>query len=383
MKTKSRMIAIYLPQFHPIKINDDVWGKGFTEWTNVAKARPLFKGHYQPRIPKDLGFYDLRLSVVVDEQARMAREAGIEGFCYWHYWFGDGVMALEKPLETIIERKKPDFPFCVGWANHSWGTSTWNAVKKERSSKVFLEQKYPGDKDIERHFEYLLPMFKDSRYVMVDGKPLFMIFDPLSIPDCKKLIDTWNRMAKSNGLNGIYFVARAESADVQDTKKEIIQGNKTEKKYELLYNLGFNAIYEVPVQAMKTLDSNVGSVFARKVLQHFGINFLVEKHDYKNVNKYSFSERVKKENVFPQIMPHWDNTPRRGKNGYVYVNESPQLFGEQIDAALECVADKIYDKKIIFINSWNEWGEGNYLEPDLKYGGEYLKEIQKKNIIEK
>ena len=173
---KARIIAYYLPQFHPIPENDEVWGKGFTEWTNVAKAKPLFRGHYQPRIPADLGFYDLRLPEVREQQAELARDAGVEGFCYWHYWFGNGKMLLERPFEEVLKSGKPDFPFCLCWANHSWTTKTWKKGHGSSSRTMIAEQLYPGEEDDIAHFNYCLPAFKDPRYITVEGKPLFGVF---------------------------------------------------------------------------------------------------------------------------------------------------------------------------------------------------------------
>ncbi|MBQ4029820.1 MAG: glycoside hydrolase family 99-like domain-containing protein, partial [Prevotella sp.] len=172
---KARVIAYYLPQFHPIPENDKYWGKGFTEWTNVAKARPLFRGHYQPRIPADLGFYDLRMPEVREAQAELAREAGIEGFCYWHYWFGHGKRLLERPFNEVVASGKPDFPFCLAWANHDWTTKTWEKGVKDG---MIAEQLYLGKEDYRLHFNTLLPAFKDHRYIRIDGKPLFVIYDP-------------------------------------------------------------------------------------------------------------------------------------------------------------------------------------------------------------
>ena len=172
---KARIIANYLPQFHPVPENDKYWGPGFTEWTNVAKARPLFRGHYQPRIPADLGFYDLRLPEIREQQAQMAREAGVEGFCYWHYWFGNGRQVLQRIFNEVVESGKPDFPFCLAWANHDWDTGSWlKGIKKE----VIFQQLYLGKEDHILHFKTLLPAFRDHRYIKVDGKLLFIIYDP-------------------------------------------------------------------------------------------------------------------------------------------------------------------------------------------------------------
>ena len=189
MDSKVRLIAFYFPQFHPIPENDKWWGKGFTEWTNVAKAKPLFRGHYQPHVPADLGFYDLRLPEIRQQQADMAREAGIEGFCYWHYWMGGGRLLLERPFQEVLKTGAPDFPFCLGWANHSWTTKTWEKGKSFTSESMIFEQLYPGVEDYINHFFDVLPAFKDKRYITVDNKPLFVVFDPESFNDSKLFID--------------------------------------------------------------------------------------------------------------------------------------------------------------------------------------------------
>jgi lipopolysaccharide biosynthesis protein len=172
--SKIRSIAFYLPQFHPIKENNEWWGKGFTEWTNVGKARPLFKGHYQPRIPADLGYYDLRLDEVRVEQALMAKEFGIEGFCYWHYWFGNGRTLLERPFKEVLESGSPDFPFCLAWANETWKGFAHGL----KNRNVLIEQKYLGERDDTDHFYKVLPAFKDKRYIKVNSKPVFLIYKP-------------------------------------------------------------------------------------------------------------------------------------------------------------------------------------------------------------
>ena len=204
---KARVIAFYLPQYHPTIDNDKWWGKGFTEWTNVGKAKPLFHGHYQPKVPADLGYYDLRLPEIREEQAKMAREAGIEGFCYYHYWFGNGKRELERPFNEVLRLGKPEYPFCLCWANESWHAKLWNK-DGNYSSKMLIEQKYLGEKDYVMHFYELLPAFKDTRYIKVDGKPLFMVYKPLFFPDMVAFIKLWNQLAKENGLDGIYFVGQ-------------------------------------------------------------------------------------------------------------------------------------------------------------------------------
>lgn len=204
-KKKARVIAFYLPQFHPVPENDKWWGKGFTEWTNVGKAQPLFKGHYQPRVPADLGYYDLRMPEVREAQANMAREAGIEGFCYWHYWFGNGKRILERPFTEVLSSGRPDFPFCLGWANHAWTNKSWEAGTKRVEESILMEMIYNREEYI-KHFNEVLPAFRDKRYIQVDGKPLFLVFRPLEIPRPNEFIDLWQKLAKEHGLEGIYFV---------------------------------------------------------------------------------------------------------------------------------------------------------------------------------
>ncbi|MCX7012247.1 MAG: glycoside hydrolase family 99-like domain-containing protein, partial [Candidatus Sumerlaeota bacterium] len=198
---KARLIAFYLPQFHPIPENDEWWGKGFTEWTNVAKARPLFPGHYQPRVPADLGFYDLRVPETREAQAAMARAHGIEGFCYWHYWF-NGKRLLEKPFDQMLATGEPEFPFCLAWANEDW-TRTWDG----RSSEILQKQEYGGQSDDTAHFDYLLRAFKDQRYMAVDGKPMFLIYRPADLPDPTATIALWRSLARESGLPGLHLVA--------------------------------------------------------------------------------------------------------------------------------------------------------------------------------
>jgi hypothetical protein len=198
---KARLIAFYLPQFHPTADNDAWWGKGFTEWTNVSKARPLFPGHYQPHLPADLGFYDLRVPESRAAQADLARAAGVEAFCYWHYWFA-GRRVLERPFNEVVASGQPDFPFCLAWANDSWKSHWYGAEKR-----TLLEQTYPGRDDHERHFYALLPAFLDRRYLRVRNRPMFTIFRPKALPETEAFIAQWQELAVKNGLEGMHFVA--------------------------------------------------------------------------------------------------------------------------------------------------------------------------------
>ncbi len=240
---KPRIIALYLPQFHPIPENDEWWGKGFTEWTNVAKARPLFRGHYQPRIPADLGFYDLRLPEVREQQAILAKEAGIEGFCYYHYWF-HGKQLLERPFNEVLASGKPDFPFCLCWANHDWTNKTWKKGSSLKADSTIMKMKYSPEDDVQ-HFKALLPAFRDKRYIKVDGKPIFGVWAPNSIPNVENFILRWQRLAHEHGLKGLHLVAYASNAtgrSITGNKPSLWATDEAAEHYQYFLDKGFDAV---------------------------------------------------------------------------------------------------------------------------------------------
>ncbi len=369
---RNRVIAFYLPQFHPNDINDKYWGKGFTEWTNVTKAKPLFRGHYQPQLPADLGFYDLRLSEVREEQASLAKQYGIEGFCYWHYWFGNGKKILERPFNEVLSSGKPDYPFCLGWANHSWSNKTWEKSNLFSQDIVFLEQTYPGKEDYIAHFYDVLPAFKDSRYITVDGKPLFLVFNPANIPDNKLFLETWRTLAIENGLPGIHFVGRVESKGRFSISKSIPK----EELYNKFLSYGYDAIAPATVREAKIASTSKAHVFIKALLTHFKICFKGDKYDYGKLMKHLYCEDDKKENFYPLLYPRFDNTPRRGNNAWIFVNSSPALFEQTADSLFEMISKKEPEHRIVFLVAWNEWGEGSYMEPDIKYKHQYLQALR-------
>lgn len=358
---KARVIAFYLPQFHPIPENDAVWGKGFTEWTNVAKAKPLFKGHVQPHIPADLGFYDLRLPIVREQQAEMAREAGVEGFMYWHYWFGNGRMLLEKPFEEVLRSGKPDYPFCLGWANHSWTTKTWhgaNGLNLRIGTEYIAKMTYPGKEDYKAHFEYCLPAFKDSRYITVDGKPLFYIWAPNEHPEMKLFIDYWQELANQNGLKGIHFVANV---------------NSNEGNYKKYTDMGFDAVNYNTLSSAEAKAA--GSVYIRKLKTLFSWyipGLKLNKYDYSKVVDNMKSDYDTDEYCYPTILPGYDRTPRAGRAAIILSNPNPKAFKRHVHNTIETVKNKQDEHKVIFLKSWNEWAEGNYMEPDIQFGHAFL-----------
>ncbi len=353
---KARVIALYLPQYHPTPDNDKWWGKGFTEWTNVGKAKPLFRGHYQPRVPADLGYYDLRLPEVRQAQADMAREAGIEAFCYYHYWFGNGKMELERPFEEVLQKHQPDFPFCLSWANASWSEKMWR-VDRTLEKKILVEQLYPGDDDIIAQFNYLLPAFKDRRYMCVNNKPIFMVYNPLFHPNIERYIDIFRSLAKENGLEGIYLVGQTFlDSDIEN-----------------IYMKGFDA-----VNICRLYDKLHSRTIIKRVYDRL-LRICLKRplvDQYKNVIHYLTSDRDKLKYVIPTMMPNWDHTPRSGSGGYVFHNSTPKLFKRHVEMVLETIKDKSEEERLVFIKSWNEWGEGNHLEPDLRYGMAYLEKLK-------
>lgn len=359
MKNKPRIIALYLPQFHPFKENDEWWGKGYTEWTNVVKAKPLFHGHYQPKIPADLGFYDLRVPEVREEQARMAREAGIEGFCYWHYWF-HGHELMERPFWEMVQSGKPDFPFCIGWANETWKSKMWNKDGSlAEGTKVLIEQTYSEEDDV-AHFEKLLPAFRDRRYIMVDGKPLVFIHRCKDLPT--HTIANWNRLAREAGFPGIHFVGRVDYPSYASLDGDL----------KVLFGKGFDAL---SVPRLGLLSNNV-SFFSRlwhqlkSFVSYNGCRRVVKYKD--EIRNYIDPEHDHIENIYPAIYPNWDHSPRSGKNALIVVGSTPQLFEDYVAKVLHSVKNKQPQHQIVFLKSWNEWGEGNYIEPDIKYGKSYL-----------
>lgn len=354
---KARVIAFYLPQFHPIVENDEYWGKGFTEWTNVGKAKPLFKGHYQPRIPADLGYYDLRIPEVREAQAEMASGAGIEGFMYWHYWFGNGKMLLEEPFQQVLKLKKPDFPFCLGWANHSWTTHSWNSSSQWKIDQTIVEQKYPGKQDYIRHFDYVLPAFRDSRYITIEGKVVFLVYAPKHCPDMKEFIELWQELALKNGLKGIHFIGM-HSGWMDDLSS--------------YYDMGFDAVNSSGLwHAEAKAIGKIRKMIQHKIRQIIG-GVALDKYKYERIIENLFTEYDKLDNVYPTIIPQWDRSPRSGRRAVIYTGSTPKLFKKHAADAVELLRNKTPEKKIIFLKSWNEWGEGNYMEPDIKFGTGYL-----------
>ena len=334
-----RAIAFYLPQFHPIPENDAWWGKGFTEWTNVSKAQPLFDGHYQPRQPADLGYYDLRIADVRRAQAEMARKYGIHGFCYYHYWFG-GKRLLERPFEEVLASKEPDFPFCLCWANENW-TRRWDGSENE----ILMEQRYSED-DYRQFAEDLIPAFKDSRYIRIDGKPLFLVYRPSIIPNVNKAIRIWRDVWRKE-IGEVHLCASLSFGDLDPIR------------------YGFDSASEFPPHGNWTTNQLHGDMPQEEMTG--GI------YEYSEAVLTYMLRKLPSYTFFRTVFPAWDNSPRKGKAAHVFHNSTPEAYEFWLKSVIEQTKQRYKgEERIVFINAWNEWAEGAYLEPDRKFGHAYL-----------
>jgi len=354
LEKQARAIAFYLPQYYPIPENDEWWGKGFTEWTNVTKAKPLYPGHRQPNLPADLGFYDLRIPEIREQQAILARDAGIEGFCYWHYWFGNGRKMLERPITEVIQSGKPDFPFCLCWANGSWSGIWYGAP-----DKILVEQQYLGAKDYEAFFYDTLPAFKDPRYIRVEGKPLFLVYNPSNIPDWPVFVATFRKLAAKEGLQGIYLLAFEAGLNRQAMGVDGMAPN-------------------LPAGYWGEIPREPGLM--PKLLRQWNYRQRhLKQHWLRHPRVLPYRDFVANQPNAPlslhehaTVLPNWDNTPRSGNKGLVLEGATPDLFGQQLQNAIRLMAHKPPEHRLLFIKAWNEWAEGNYLEPDQAFGHGWL-----------
>jgi Glycosyltransferase WbsX len=353
---RARVIAFYLPQFHPIPENDAWWGPGFTEWRNVARARPLFRGHYQPHIPADLGFYDLRVPETRLAQAEMAAAYGVEAFCYWHYWFAARRL-LERPLEEVVKTGEPAFPFCLGWANQSW-TGVWHGAE----DRILVAQTYPGREDYVRHFWTLFGAFTDPRYVTVDGKPLFYVYCPELLPDPIEFTDLWRQLAVEAGLQGLYLVGEHVSPWDPGVR-------------------GFDAAVDTSLLPLREKPP-VRRPWSRLRWEWKELRGRPTVYRYADVWDVLVSDaRTRLPRRHVPLLPNWDNTPRSGARGLVLHGSTPELFRRQVRRALEATARQAPEHRLVFLKSWNEWAEGNYMEPDLRFGRGYLEVLREEIFV--
>jgi lipopolysaccharide biosynthesis protein len=354
-----RLLAFYLPQFHPVPENDTWWGKGFTEWTNVVKARPLFRGHHQPHLPSDLGFYDLRLPEAREAQAAMAQSYGVTGFCYYHYWF-HGRRLLNRPFDEVLSSGRPDFPFCLCWANENW-TRRWDGAEHE----VLLQQRYSAEDD-RAHIEHLLSAFADSRYIRVDGKPLFLVYRTELLPDPARTAEIWRTSALTAGIGELYL-AQVESFTPDVDPKTI----------------GFDAAVEFApdwrVLRTPLFNRDRWDLLAR--IQHRLARLGLIPSVYFSHRIYRYDDLVKgmlakvpaPYKRFRAVTPGWDNCARRPTGSIVFRDSTPQAYERWLRAVIAQTTNIFRgDERLVFVNAWNEWAEGNHLEPDQLWGPAYL-----------
>jgi len=368
------LICFLLPQFHRIPENDRWWGEGFTEWTNTRKARPLFEGHYQPREPHEDYYYDLTDPDARHHQAELAKEYGVYGFCYYHYWF-KGKQLLERPLNDVLELGEPDLPFCLCWANEPW-TKVWDGG--EGGKHILMPQDYGGEGDWEEHFNYLLSAFKDERYIKRDGKPVYLIYKAAHVERCDDMLEYWDGLAKENGLNGIYAV-------------QVLTHYKQRPRWQRFdANLEFEPTYTVsrPTDLLRKVYRKLAHkklrLYIRELQERIGRGLeridkapglVLDLHDYDEVWRQMLSRKLPKSDTFLGAFVDWDNSPRRGVGGFMMVGATPEKFGRYLKQQIARSED-LHKDGFVFINAWNEWAEGAYLEPDKKFGYQYLQAIK-------
>jgi glycosyltransferase involved in cell wall biosynthesis len=340
-----KLIAYYLPQFHPIPENDEWWGKGFTEWRNVTRARPLFRGHYQPHLPADLGFYDLRVPEVREQQVALAKRYGIYGFCYYYYWF-NGKRLLERPLQEVLEMGTPDFPFCICWANENW-TRRWDGYDQE----VLIAQEHSHESD-ERFILDAIPILKDPRYIRVADKPMLLVYKVDQLPRPIETAQAWRTIAAANGIPELHLCA-VQSAGTTDPRV-----------------FGFDAAVEFPPNGARGVD-------VEDTITGLALNFTGRVWDYRDETKWFLSKPVPEYQLHRGLMVSWDNSPRRGDRSFIWANATPDEYHNWLSGLVRDVHTREEASEYIFVNAWNEWAEGAHLEPDLKNGHAYLQATQR------
>lgn len=363
---QTKVLAIHYPQFHSIPENDQWWGEGFTEWVNVKHGRPFYRGHYQPREPLNDFYYDLSDLSVLESQIRLARKTGIYGFCFYHYYF-NGKKLLEKPIENYRDHSKETFPYCLIWANQTW-IRTWHRDKAE--NKILVKQEYGNKADWEKQFYYLLDFFKDERYIRINGKPVYIIYLPQDIYCRKQMFSLWRDLAVQNGLNGLYLIA-------MDT---IVENDTREDLYDAYMNFE-------PLHVLKNDKSYRKAIFCfkEKLLNRFSVieSNLAKRILLRDMYTYSYlckkidrlSESIPDKKTFLGMFAGWDNTARKDEEGWIAKKGTPAKFEESIRKCLERSQQR--GNEYIFVNAWNEWSEGAYLEPDKRYGYAYLNGLKK------
>lgn len=357
-----KIIAFYLPQFYAFPENDKWWGKGFTEWTNVRKAKPLHKNHYEPRVPLNKNYYCLLDKDTMEWQIDLAHKYGVYGFCFYHYWFS-GKLLMNKPVEMFLENKDLDQNFCICWANETF-SRRWNGHEED----VLMKQEHGDEDEWRKHFEYLLPYFKDERYIKIDGKPLFVLYKPEIFPDYMKMFDLWEKLAIEAGLPGLKFAIQSA---IWNTKDDI---DDSGVDYRIMFEPGYT---DLTKDHSKFFYAERLKCKAFKMTNKGGH---VHALSYKAFCNDIVGRKVYSDKLVPGMFVNWDNTPRKGVNGAITLGNTPEIFGDTMDKLIRKTKEE-YKKDMIFVNAWNEWAEGCYLEPDEKFEYGFLEEL--KHALEK
>lgn len=349
-----RLVAFYLPQFHPIGENDQWWGPGFTDWRNVVKARSLFRCHAQPHLPADLGFYDLRVPEVREAQAALAREYGVHGFCYYHYWF-NGHRLLERPFAEVLASGKPDFPFCLCWANENW-TRRWDGKENE----VLIAQQY-SEEDDRAHIRSLLPAFQDRRYIKVRGRPVFLVWHTRKLPNARRTAEIWNEEAVRAGLAGLYL------CNVLGWASERAAGDPALHGFDAAVDFQPDGTL-VPAARMRAPLWRRGFGLRRQA-QVFAEHTVC---DYERLVEGALARPMPAFKMFPGVTPGWDNSARRKSGARILANARPDLYQRWLTRVLQDFDPPAAEENFVFVNAWNEWAEGCHLEPCERWGRAYL-----------
>lgn len=354
-----KILAFYLPQFHPIKENDEWWGKGFTEWTNVLSAKPVYKGHTQPRVP--LNFYSLLDVKTLEWQAALAKKYGVYGFVYYHYWFEEG-MLLEKPAELMLRSKGVDIPFCFCWANHTWKREWAN-----KSDAILRKQTYGGREQWRKHFDYLLPFFQDARYIRIDGKPLMILYNPLGVVEFPEMIGCWRQWAEEAGLPGLTVCHQQNRFDHES------EPNRSFYDYGIEFQMNAAVTEYIRKSPVFALERVLNRIADRLPLLRCKVTTM--HYSYDTIWKLVLDKKPSGETWFPGAFVDWDNTPRRKNRGQVCTGVTPEKFQKYLKLQIKR-AREVYKKDYLFLFAWNEWGESGYLEPDQLNGYKMLEAVR-------
>lgn len=354
-----KILAYYLPQFHEVEENNKWWGKGYTEWRNADNAAPLFRGHYQPRKPLNDNYYDLLDKHTMKWQAELAKKNGINGFCFYHYWF-EGRKLLEKPAEKLLADKEIDMPFCFAWANHSW-SKTWEGPGGEK--QILMRQTYGNRDSWEKHFQYLLQFFKDDRYIKKNNKPVFMVYAIENIARYHDMFGYFDKEAQKAGFGGIYVIQMLRKAPMKKSKYV----NAYTTYVPGMFNDSTN-------ETIRELKFKINKYINTSKLPSCVSRFFYDIYDYDKCMKALLNRKYAK-NEYMGIFPSFDNTARRGKRAWIYKGATPKKFEKYLTELIKMSLKA--QKDMLFITAWNEWGEGNYLEPDTRYGFAWLNAVKR------